>query len=270
MLYVVNRKSPPGANPMACGPNFAADRKAPRACSSANQYIFQLEKAGLLSFPLPDPAALGELTQQTGRNIGLMRGTESAKALETMAALRSKIKHVIFIIKENRTYDQVLGDLEIGNGDPKLAILGEALTPNHHDLARKFVTFDNFHDSGEQSSTGWTWSTAARVTDILEKTAPVNYAGRGLSYEGEGTDRNVKCSVSCSYGADGDGHGSLARSMGSCGPQCLVRGFTRYPASRSGPNFPQSKELCLDFVISRAACRPPASFARRSHKCVKS
>jgi DNA-binding beta-propeller fold protein YncE len=125
-----------------------------------------------------------------------MRGTESAKALETMAALRSKIKHVIFIIKENRTYDQVLGDLEIGNGDPKLAILGEALTPNHHDLARKFVTFDNFHDSGEQSSTGWTWSTAARVTDILEKTAPVNYAGRGLSYEAEGGSRNMNMAAS--------------------------------------------------------------------------
>ena len=88
----------------------------------------------------------------------------------------------MYIIKENRTYDQVLGDLEVGNGDPKLAILGAALSPNHHQLARQFVTLDNFYDSGEQSSTGWTWSTAARAPDLLEKTAPVNYAQRGLVF----------------------------------------------------------------------------------------
>ena len=101
------------------------------------------------------------------------------------------MNHVIFIIKENRTYDQVLGDLDIGNGDSHLAILGRALSPNHHRLARQFVTLDNFYDSGEQSSTGWTWSTAGRTTDLLEKTAPVNYAGRGLAYESEEADRFV-------------------------------------------------------------------------------
>ena len=63
-----------------------------------------------------------------------------------MAEIRASVKHVVFIIKENRTYDQVLGDLDIGNGDPHLAILGGALTPNHHRLARQFVTLDNFYD----------------------------------------------------------------------------------------------------------------------------
>ena len=62
-----------------------------------------------------------------------------------MAAVRKGIQHVIFIIKENRTYDQILGDLEIGNGDPDLTEFGEALTPNQHNLARTFVTLDNFH-----------------------------------------------------------------------------------------------------------------------------
>ena len=94
-------------------------------------------------------------------------------------------------MKENRTYDQVLGDLPVGNGDPSLAILGRRLSPNHHRLAEQFVTLDNFYDSGEQSSTGWTWTTAARVPDTLEKTAPVNYAKRGLAYEAEQSDRNV-------------------------------------------------------------------------------
>ena len=85
----------------------------------------------------------------------------------------------------------MLGDLDIGNGDPHLAILGGALSPNHHRLARQFVTLDNFYVSGEQSSTGWTWSTAARVPDLLEKTAPVNYADRGLAYESEEADRFI-------------------------------------------------------------------------------
>jgi DNA-binding beta-propeller fold protein YncE len=108
-----------------------------------------------------------------------------------MAAIRQRIKHVVFIIRENRTYDQVLGDLDVGNGDPHLAILGQALSPNNHHLARQFVTLDNFYDSGEQSSTGWPWSTAARATDLMEKTAPVNYADRGLAYESEESDRSI-------------------------------------------------------------------------------
>jgi DNA-binding beta-propeller fold protein YncE len=65
------------------------------------------------------------------------------------------------------------------------------LSPNHHRLARQFVTLDNFYDSGEQSSTGWPWSTAARTTDLMEKTAPVNYSGRGLAYESEEADRFI-------------------------------------------------------------------------------
>jgi len=67
---------------------------------------------------------------------------------------------VIYIVKENRSYDQVLGDLEKGNGDPSLTLFPEAMTPNHHELARRFVTLDNFFDSGEVSGVGWNWSTA--------------------------------------------------------------------------------------------------------------
>lgn len=85
----------------------------------------------------------------------------------------------------------MLGDLEVGNGDPHLAILGRALSPNHHALARGFVTLDNFYDSGEQSSTGWTWTPAGRAPDLLDKTAPVNHAARGLACEAEEADRFV-------------------------------------------------------------------------------
>ncbi len=190
-VYVANRKSPPGPNPEGCQPKVAETKTQATACGSANQYIFQLEKAGFLQFPLPSPRSLARLTDQVGLNIGLDHAAARATADAVMTQLRSRIKHVVFVVKENRTYDQVLGDLEVGNGDPRLAILGQRLSPSHHDLARRFVTLDNYYASGEQSSTGWTWSTAARATDVLEKTAPVNYSGRGLSYEAESGPRNL-------------------------------------------------------------------------------
>jgi DNA-binding beta-propeller fold protein YncE len=190
-IFVANRKSPPGPNPQGCVPRVATYRSQGDACGPANQYIFQLEKAGLLNFPLPDGPALAATTRQVAANIGLEDEAVRAAADAKMAALRQKIRHVIFIVKENRTYDQVLGDLPVGNGDPDLAILGKALSPNHHAIASQFVTLDNFYDSGEQSSTGWTWSTAARATDLLERTAAPNYARRGLAYEAEQTDRFV-------------------------------------------------------------------------------
>ncbi|OYY79691.1 MAG: hypothetical protein B7Y43_01120 [Sphingomonas sp. 28-62-20] len=190
-VFVINRKSPPGPNPDGCAPKLAVTKAQPTACGAANQYIYQLEKAGLLQFPMPGARDLALTSRQVASNIGLGDAAARATAETVMAAVRARIKHVIFIVKENRTYDQVLGDLPVGNGDPHLAILGKALSPNHHALATDFVTLDNFYDSGEQSSTGWTWTTAARVPDLLEKTAPVNYARRGLAYEAEQTDRNI-------------------------------------------------------------------------------
>jgi DNA-binding beta-propeller fold protein YncE len=190
-IFVANRKSPPGPNPLGCAPALAIYRGEPNACGAANQYVWQLEKAGLLEFPMPDQRALAAATLQVASNIGLPGAAERQSAEARMAAIRARVKHVVFIIKENRTYDQVLGDLEIGNGNPHLAILGEMLSPNHHQLARQFVTLDNFYDSGEVSASGWSWSTAARATDMLEKSVPVTYAGRGLSYESEEIIRNI-------------------------------------------------------------------------------
>jgi len=195
-VFVVNRKSPPGPNPKGCAPKLAVTKAQPNACGAANQYIFQLEKAGLLHFPMLTPRQLVRTTVQVAENIGLNNRTARAKADAVMAQLRTRIKHVVYIVKENRTYDQVLGDLEVGDGDPELAILGRSLSPNHHDLARSFVTLDHFFDSGEQSSNGWTWTTAARTTDLLEKTAPVNYARRGLAYDAEEQDRNIPAQLS--------------------------------------------------------------------------
>ena len=187
-LYVINGKSPAGPNPQGC-------RGADAKCEGANQYALQLERAGFLAMPMPKPATLARLTRQVARNDNFP-GTGKAPDHEAMmAGLRGKIRHVIYVIKENRTYDQILGDLEIGNGDPRLALFPEALGPNHHALARNFVTLDNFYDAGAVSPTGWNWSTAARATDMTEKTVPVNYAYRGLTYDWEGQNRNINVAL---------------------------------------------------------------------------
>jgi hypothetical protein len=98
----------------------------------------------------------------------------------------SPIKHVFYIIKENRTYDQVLGDMKEGNGDPSLVLFGEKITPNLHKIAREFVLLDNFYCDGEVSADGHEWSMGAYATDYLEKTWPTSYGGRGGEYDGEG------------------------------------------------------------------------------------
>jgi hypothetical protein len=98
----------------------------------------------------------------------------------------SSIKHVFYLIKENRTYDQVLGDIKKGNGDPSLVLFGERVTPNLHKLANEFVLLDNFYCDGEVSADGHNWSMGAYATDFLEKTWPTSYGGRGGGYYGEG------------------------------------------------------------------------------------
>jgi YVTN family beta-propeller protein len=190
-LFVVNGKSNAGPNPKACRSTLSIAPGSSVACSAANQYVWQLEKAGLLSFPVPGPHEMARLSRQVAANNRFTGSERGSRGREVMAFVRSRVKHVIYVIKENRTYDQVLGDLDRGNGDPSLAIFGAATSPNHQALARTFVTLDNFFDSGETSGVGWNWTTAARTTDFTEKTQPVNYAGRGLSYDWEGTNRNV-------------------------------------------------------------------------------
>ncbi len=193
-VYVVNAKSPTGANPGFCysgGPSMHGD--AAPSCLSQNQYNPQLIKAGFQSYPRPDAAQLAVLTRQVAVN-NHFASTESAHDAAVMAAVHKGIKHVVFIVKENRTYDQVLGDLEVGNGDPDLTEFGEATTPNQHALARNFVTLDNMMASAEVSNNGWPWTTSARSPDVIERTTPVAYGQRGLSMDVE-TDRSVNVAI---------------------------------------------------------------------------
>ena len=96
------------------------------------------------------------------------------------------IRHVIYILKENRTYDQIFGDIKEGNGDPSLVMYGEAITPNEHALARQFGLLDNFYDSGEVSGDGHPWSTSAITTDYGERAWQIAYRGQERDYDSEG------------------------------------------------------------------------------------
>ena len=184
-LYVVNSRSNPGPNPANVN-----HRGHPVQSAAGNEYVLQLEKAGFLTFPLPSDDELATLTQQVLANDNFNVAAKPHD-LEVMAALRARIKHVIYIIKENRTYDQILGDLGEGNGDPAIAEFGAKVTPNFHALARGFVDLDNFYVSGEVSSEGWPWSTAARESDQGVKTVPPAYASRGVSADTTGLNRGL-------------------------------------------------------------------------------
>jgi YVTN family beta-propeller protein len=191
-MYVANGKSPGGPNPSHCRgggsilPNLTAS-----GCNASNAYSLQLEKAGLQFLPTPPLAQLAALTNQVAINNNYQSSENSATA-STMNFLADNIKHIIYIIKENRTYDQVLGDLPFGNGDPALTEFPQSVTPNLHSLAQNFVTLDNFYDTSEVSYDGWAWSTGFTAPDIVLRQTPVNYSFRGgLAYETEGDNRGI-------------------------------------------------------------------------------
>jgi YVTN family beta-propeller protein len=194
-LYVVNGKSPSGPNPAHCKGNSSGPVGPPdlttAQCNASNGYTLQLTKAGLQFIPVPPASQLGALTTQVAINNNYTSVESPATAL-TMNFVASKIQHVVYIIKENRTYDQILGDLPAGNGDPGLTEFGASVTPNQHSLAQNFVTLDNFYDISEVSYDGWAWSTGALAPDIVIRQTPVNYSFRGgVAYESEGDIRGI-------------------------------------------------------------------------------
>ncbi|HEV2425940.1 MAG TPA: beta-propeller fold lactonase family protein [Terriglobia bacterium] len=125
---------------------------------------------------------LPELTREVVANNGMRARARSMR----FAGGRNPIHHVIYIIKENRSYDQVFGDIKEANGDPQLVIYGEDITPNQHRLARQFGVLDNFYVSGEVSGNGHVWSTAAISSDYTEKTWEIAYRSNDRTYDYEG------------------------------------------------------------------------------------
>lgn len=193
--YVINGKSPTAPNPQWCYNNGPPNDPKYPGCASGNEWNTQTTKAGLQSFPTANlMAQLPALTAQVATN-DRFSSTESFNDAAVMAAVRRGVQHVIFILKENRTYDQILGDLKIGNGDPSLTEFGSEITPNEHNLATSFVTLDNFMATAEVSVDGWLWSTSARAPDVIEHEYPGTYAQRGLSLDSEGANRSVNIAI---------------------------------------------------------------------------
>ncbi|HEV8580839.1 MAG TPA: alkaline phosphatase family protein [Thermoanaerobaculia bacterium] len=153
------------------------------------QYIGELLQGSLSILSVPDEKKLAEYTRTVYRvtpytAAGRLApaGAPQGSPIPAKVGDPSPIKYVFYIIRENRTYDQVLGDIESGNGDPNLCLFGEEVTPNGHALAREFVLFDNFYVNAEVSYDGHSYSTGAYATDFTEKVWPFSYAGRGADY----------------------------------------------------------------------------------------
>ena len=156
------------------------------------QYIGGLFTGTLQSIQQPNDNQLSIYSQSVYNNTPYKKETEmlskgeEGNPVPSRVGESSPIKYVFYVIKENRTYDQVLGDIPEGNGDPGLVLFGENVTPNQHALARQFVLLDNFYVDGEVSADGHNWTMGAYATDYLEKNWPTSYGGRGGSYPGEG------------------------------------------------------------------------------------
>jgi len=155
-------------------------------------YIGGLMKGTMSVIDEPTDTALAIYSRAVYKNTSytkekeLNAGGEAGNPIPMKVGDPSPIKYVFYIIKENRTYDQVLGDMPEGNGDTSLVLFGEKITPNQHKLAREFVLLDNFYADGEVSADGHNWSTSANATDYLEKNWVTSYGGRGGTYSGEG------------------------------------------------------------------------------------
>ncbi|MFD0941528.1 bifunctional YncE family protein/alkaline phosphatase family protein [Pedobacter boryungensis] len=183
------------ANPQGPQPLSKSDNSGYQMGSTANsrlQYIAGLFKGSLSFISSPNPEQLKSYTKQvyantpfTDKKVAVADG-EKGNPIPRRLGEKSPIKHVFYIIKENRTYDQVLGDMPKGNGDSTLTLFGKQITPNQHAFAENYVLLDNFYVDAEVSADGHNWSMAAYATDVVEKTWPTSYGARGgtTNYEG--------------------------------------------------------------------------------------
>jgi DNA-binding beta-propeller fold protein YncE len=188
-IYVANAKGTMSlANPQGPNPLRRTNR-------TIEQYIARLFRGTLETIDLPTPARMATYSKQAYEcsplrpNQRVVIEPSPGNPIPSKVGDPSPIKHVVYVIKENRTYDQVLGDMKEGNGDPDLCLFPEKITPNHHRLAREFVLLDNLYCDGEVSADGHEWSMGAYATDYVERVWPLVYRGsphKKLTYPAEG------------------------------------------------------------------------------------
>lgn len=236
-MYIINGKSDTGPNPGHLMGNTAlitnltypgGNAAAAKQATASNQYQFQLEHATLVSAQVPAAGDLGTLTKVVAQN-NLYGSAANTSDQSIMNFLHQKIQHVIYIVKENRTFDQILGDLNNGaDVDNSLVQFGQRITPNFHRMAQRFVTLDNFMDPGDGSMDGWSWSMRGRVTSTEEVTQQLNYAGvdRGVSYESEGSNRSVPIGLAATSDRDAATKGQFSTLAAKLpgGPDNLLPG----------------------------------------------
>ncbi|MBV8164723.1 MAG: beta-propeller fold lactonase family protein [Candidatus Eremiobacteraeota bacterium] len=195
-LYVVNGKSNAGPNPNnsyvygQCGTSSDCPPAGVTNPTNKNEYDWNVEKTSLSVIPVPTGGSLTYLTAIVDLNNGVYNRGPNA----LMAYLHTKIQHVIYIVGENRTYDQILGDLTIGNSYGPYNQFPRAVAPNSHALAETFVDLDNYYSVGETSGVGWDWTLQGYDTDSVEKSQVVLYGNAdyyGLTYDYQGTNRNI-------------------------------------------------------------------------------
>ncbi len=172
------------AKGQGAGPNKVMGKTAWEIKHHDHPYIPTLLRGSIARLNIPSTLGrLDELTSMVEHENLLHNDPGTIQ----FAVGKNPIKHVIYVIKENRTYDQVLGDLKVGDGDPSLTLYGADITPNEHKLALQFGILDNFYDSGEVSGDGHLWSTAAITSDYNEKTWQIAYRGKERTYDFQGT-----------------------------------------------------------------------------------
>lgn len=176
-VIVVNGKGG-GSAP---NPNYAQPMR--RLPPGNHEYTLGQLDGSVMSFP-------AAMTSDTLRAFSARVATANGWTRTRPARVYPPFKHVIYIIKENRTYDQILGDLPQADGDPSLTFFPRPISPNHHALAERFGIFDRFFCNAEVSSQGHNWSTAAYSGEYVEKATQSSYSGRGRTYDYEGTNRN--------------------------------------------------------------------------------
>jgi len=190
LLVLNGRGARSYANP--AGPNPLTKAEPPHEGTKSPDYVGRIQTGSLSIIPPPDDAAVANYTQEAVADSPYRDERLDGVPAPAGSPVPSRpggptpIQHVLYIVKENRTYDQVLGDMGQGAGDPSLVLFGEQVTPNEHKLARDFVLFDNFYVNGDVSADGHNWSTAAIAPDYVEKLWPNSYAKRRQKYDYEG------------------------------------------------------------------------------------
>ncbi|AKT52921.1 phosphoesterase [Arsenicicoccus sp. oral taxon 190] len=193
-LHITNAKG------LGAGPNDGPGMPNPEATTKTDpqKYTGSMMEGTLTTFPVPTTAQLAHLTQEVERNNAAVEA--KGAVVPRKPGQKSPIKHVIYVVKENRTYDQVLGSVGKGNGDPSLTLFGDESAPNTRELARRFTTIDNFYADAEVSANGWNWVAQANSNPFAEQMWPANYSGRKAPYPSEnGNPENAAQDPNNSY-----------------------------------------------------------------------